>query len=120
MEGFSDGSSTLPASTKKKDMTIGHVFLFWFRRRRRPPPFSISKYLGQMNGPCAKGFACGENACTARHAAGQKEVCSSWERRAAHNQAELTHNKKAVRKDGLLFCSNISGCCHIPKRDMIL
>ena len=31
MEGFSDGSSTLPASTKKKDMTAGHVFLFDFR-----------------------------------------------------------------------------------------
>ena len=33
MEGFSDGSSTLPASTKKKDKTAGNVFLFGFLSR---------------------------------------------------------------------------------------
>ena len=54
----------LPRSTKKKDMTAGHVFLFGFRSRWSLHP-SVFQCSGQVNGPSAKVFAAGENACTA-------------------------------------------------------
>ena len=54
MEGFSDGSSTLPASTKKKDMTMCHVFLFGFRPPEAASSLRYFKYSGQMNYTCAK------------------------------------------------------------------
>ena len=66
MEGFSDGSSTLPASTKKKDMTMCHVFLFGFRPPEAASSLRYFKCSGQMNCPCAKVFTYGENACTAQ------------------------------------------------------
>ena len=57
--------------TKKKDMTVGHVFLFGFRSRWSLHP-SVFQCSGQVNCPSAKVFAAGENACTAQSAAGQK------------------------------------------------
>ena len=57
--------------TKKKDMTVGHVFLFGFRSRCRST-LRYCKCSGQVNCPSAKVFAAGENACTAQSAAGQK------------------------------------------------
>ena len=42
MEGFSDGSSTLPASTKTKGHPKGCPFVLGSDRRRRSPPFGDS------------------------------------------------------------------------------
>ena len=39
-------------------------FFLGFAARRAAPPFDL-KCSGEMNSPCAKVFACGENACTA-------------------------------------------------------
>ena len=50
--------------TKKKDMTVGHVFLFGFRSRWSLHP-SVFQCSGQVNCPSAKVFASGENTCTA-------------------------------------------------------
>ena len=41
MEGFSDGSSTLPASTKTKGHPKGCPFVLGSDRRRRSPPLGI-------------------------------------------------------------------------------
>ena len=53
MEGFSDGSSTLPASTKKKDMTAGHVLLFGFRRPKGGSTLRHFNARGQQSRPRA-------------------------------------------------------------------
>ena len=53
------------SSSKKKDMTKGHVFLFGFQP---PKAASTLRYLnarGRQSRPCAKVFPCGENACAA-------------------------------------------------------
>ena len=71
LNGIQEVSGSIPLiSTKKKDMTVGHVFLFGFRSRCSTPRYF--KCSGQVNCPSAKVFAAGENACTAQSAAGQK------------------------------------------------
>ena len=45
MEGFSDGSSTLPASTKKKDTLIA-CLSFWASRAEGPLRPSVIQMLG--------------------------------------------------------------------------
>ena len=49
MEGFSDGSSTLPASTKKKDTLIA-CLSFWASRAEDPLRPSAIEMLGMAEG----------------------------------------------------------------------
>ena len=51
--------------TKKKDTTQVVSFFLGSAGRRPAPPFGDLNCSGEMNSPCAKVFACGENACTA-------------------------------------------------------
>ena len=55
--------------TKKKDMTIGHVFLFGFRPPEAASTLRYFKCSGQMNCPCAKVFTCGKTLVRRRRAA---------------------------------------------------
>ena len=71
MEGFSDGSSTLPASTKKKDTLIA-CLSFWASRAEGPLRPSVIQMLGMAEPSLRRGFACGKTLARRTRAAGQK------------------------------------------------
>ena len=71
MEGFSDGSSTLPASTKKKDTLIA-CLSFWASRAEGPLCPSVIQMLGGSEFRLRRGFACGKTLARRKSAAGQK------------------------------------------------
>ena len=70
MEGFSDGSSTLPASTKKKDTLIA-CLSFWASRAEGPLRPSVIEMLGMAEPSLRRGFACGKTLVRRISAAGQ-------------------------------------------------
>ena len=74
--------------TKKKDTTYVVFFFLGSGRRRRPPPFDLT-CSGEVNPPCTKVFACGENACTAQKRR-RPEVWIFW---AANIQIDLEFQK---------------------------
>jgi len=59
------GGSNPPSSSKKERHDKSHVVLFWFRRPVAAFTLRYLKCSGEVNSPCAKVFAKGENACTA-------------------------------------------------------
>ena len=72
MNVFSDGSSTLPASTKRKcDLYRQVAFSFGFRSRWSLHP-SVIEMLGRSEFALRQGFACGKTLVRRKGAAGQK------------------------------------------------
>ena len=73
MEGFSDGSSTLPASTKKKDTLIA-CLSFWASRAEGPLRPSVIQMLGMAEPSLRRGFACGKTSYAAKAARPRRAV----------------------------------------------
>ena len=71
MEGFSDGSSTLPASTKKKDTLIA-CLSFWASRAEGPLRPSVIQMLGMVEPSLRRGFASGKTLVRRKSGAAQK------------------------------------------------
>ena len=71
MEGFSDGSSTLPASTKKKDTLIA-CLSFWASRAEGPLRPSVIQMLGMAEPSLRRGFASGKTLVRRKSSAAQK------------------------------------------------
>ena len=71
MEGFSDGSSTLPASTKKKGTLIA-CLSFWASRAEGPLRPSVIQMLGMAEPSLRRGFACDKTLVRRKSGAAQK------------------------------------------------
>ena len=72
MNVFSDGSSTLPASTKRKCGLFRQVALSFGFRSRWPLHPSVIEMLGRSEFALRQGFACGKTLVWRKGAAGQK------------------------------------------------
>ena len=71
MEEFSDGGSTPPASTKKKDTLIA-CLSFWASRAEGPLRPSVIQMLGGSEFRLRRGFIYGKAPVRRKCAAGQK------------------------------------------------
>ena len=106
MEGFSDGSSTLPASTKTKGHPKGCPFVLGSDRRRRSPPFGDSNARDGKAIPPPR-FCLRQNARTPQKRRGPEGPLGNISRWQIENLKYLDCSalpkRKDIRKDVLSF-----------------